>query len=67
MKTYKKYENPTKYTMKDKKKTTYCPSCHHTVEFWSNCEKKLCNWCHNYVYRNKKIEFKEKLMKELRK
>lgn len=24
-------------------------------------DKQLCSWCGHYVYRNKKLEFKEKL------
>lgn len=29
-------------------------------------DKKLCSWCGNYIYRNKKLEFKERLKKELK-
>ena len=42
-------------------------SCGHRViiPYWR--DKGLCSWCHHYVYRNKKLEFKEKLKNELRK
>ena len=39
-------------------------SCGHT--FATTKEKDLCNWCGNYVYKDKKNEFAEKLMKEIK-
>ena len=30
-------------------------------------ERKVCNWCGNYVYRNKEIEFKYKLKEKMMK
>lgn len=30
-------------------------------------DKMICTHCGKYVYRNKKVEFKDKLMKEMRK
>lgn len=41
--------------------------CGHTVNFTSNKNKIICSWCGNYVYKNKKVEFIEKLKKEMRK
>ena len=38
----------------------------HTL-FLGNSEKKICKYCGNYVYRNNKIEFKDKLKQELKK
>ena len=29
-------------------------------------DKKICNWCGNYVYRDKKDQFKAKLLSQLR-
>ena len=40
--------------------------CGHTMYFVSNREKIICNHCGNYVYKNKKLEFKDKLSKERR-
>ena len=28
-------------------------------------DKQLCDWCGNYVYRNKQAEFKDKMKKRL--
>ena len=39
-------------------------SCGHT--FATTKEKDLCSWCGNYVYKYKKNEFTEKLMKEIK-
>lgn len=29
-------------------------------------EKKLCSWCGYWVYRDKQVEFREKMKKELK-
>ena len=29
-------------------------------------DKQLCSWCGNYVYRNKQVEFKEKMKQRLK-
>ena len=41
--------------------------CGHRVIIPVWVDKQICDWCGNYVYRNKKLEFKEKLKKELKK
>ena len=41
--------------------------CGHSISFLDKSEKKICNWCGNYVYKNKKLEFIEKLSFYLRK
>ena len=38
--------------------------CSHTIIIPHNVDKVLCTYCGYYVYRNKKLEFKNKL-KEL--
>lgn len=43
-----------------------CKHCGHTL-LLGNSEKKICYHCGNYVYRNNKIEFKDKLKQELKK
>lgn len=40
--------------------------CGHVIYFY-NKKKVLCNWCGTFVYKNKKVEFKDKLLKEMRK
>lgn len=40
--------------------------CGHRVIVPMWVDKKICSWCGHYVYRNKQLEFKEKL-KEKRK
>lgn len=37
--------------------------CGHSVVIYPSEKKlkKICNWCGNYVYVNKKEEFKEKI------
>ena len=48
------------------KNTSVKCKCGHTniIPVWE--EKILCSWCKNYVYRDKKAEFKDKLIKEIR-
>ena len=29
------------------------------IPYWA--DKTLCSWCHRYVYKDKKLEFKERL------
>ena len=41
--------------------------CGHSTFFVTNREKIICHNCGEYIYKNKKIEFKEKLLKEKRK
>ena len=40
--------------------------CSHSVFMPYGTDKKICSYCGNYVYRNKEIEFKEKLLKKLK-
>ena len=40
--------------------------CGHTMVFVTNREKIICTHCGRYVYKNKKLEFKDKLLKERR-
>lgn len=48
-------------------KVKYKCECGHRVviPYWR--DKGLCSWCHKYVYRDKRVEFKERLQNELRK
>lgn len=45
----------------------YKCKCGHTLTLRPNQDKKLCNFCGEYFYKDKKLEFKEKLKNELRK
>lgn len=41
--------------------------CGHKLVIPVWVDKQVCSWCGYYVYRNKRLEFKEKLMKEMKK
>lgn len=40
--------------------------CGHSIFMPHYVTKRLCSWCNRWVYRNKEIEFKEKLQNQLR-
>lgn len=46
------------------KKSCICGN-RNIVFYDPNQDKKLCPWCGRYVYRNKKSEFKDKLMRTI--
>lgn len=49
------------------KNTKHCDFCGHTISFYSfEPDKKLCNHCGNYNYRNDEIKFKDKLLNKVR-
>lgn len=42
----------------------HCKKCGHTISFYSfEPDRKLCNFCGVFNYRNDSAEFKEKLIK----
>lgn len=45
---------------------TIC-KCGHRMLIPYHIDKMICSWCGNYVYRNKRVEFKDKLKKEMKK
>lgn len=47
-------------------KVKYRCKCGHRVIIPHWRDKGLCNWCHNYVYKDKKLEFKERIKEKLR-
>jgi hypothetical protein len=61
----RKFENPTKFIVKDVDNKVKC-KCGCTVEFWNSDTKKLCQWCQNYVFRTPKDEFKFRLEQRLK-
>ena len=46
---------------------TYKCKCGHSVVIKPQQEKKLCNWCNKYVFKNEKDEFKFRLEEQRRK
>lgn len=54
---FKEYNHMTK----EYDKVKYLCKCGHRVliPYWE--DKQLCSWCNHYVYKDKKLEFKEKL------
>lgn len=41
--------------------------CGHRMLIPYHVDKIICSWCGNYVYKNKRVEFKDKLSREIRK
>jgi hypothetical protein len=35
--------------------------CGHVVLMLRGTDKKLCSWCHHYIYKDKRDEFKDRL------
>ena len=57
---YKKLDNPTEKLLSVKCR------CGHSITFTTNYQR-TCNYCGRLVYPTKKLEFKERLKKEMRK
>ena len=46
----------------------HCKYCKHTITFYAfEPDKKLCNFCGRYNYRDEKAEFKDKLKGKIKK
>lgn len=46
----------------------YCKCGHYAIIYpFEQYQKKVCDWCGNYIYSSKKEEFKEKLKNKLKK
>ena len=41
--------------------------CGHRVLIPKFLKKRICNWCGHWVYKNRKEEFKDRLLREIRK
>lgn len=50
----------------DHQKGSVVCSCGHVVCISKIMEKQICSWCGKLVYRDPKAEFKDKLLKEMR-
>ena len=42
-------------------KVKYMCKCGHRVIIPYKVDKVLCSWCHNYVFKDKQVEFKYRL------
>lgn len=64
----RKLSNVEKLSIESQKNKYKC-NCGHSVVIYpfEKKTKKICNWCHNYVYISKEEEFKDKLLSKLRK
>ena len=45
--------------------TVKCKHCGHSIVM-PHADRTICSWCGRWVYRTPKIEFKFKLMKEIK-
>lgn len=43
-----------------------CPNCGHSVLF-NRKDKKICEWCKHYVFKNDKVEFEYRLKESMNK
>lgn len=60
-------EDDIKIAEEQSKYKKHCKFCGHTISFYAfESDKKLCSWCKKYNYRNKKVEFRELLLKKKR-
>lgn len=52
-----------------RKMKTECPNCRHLINFYAfeHVDKKLCDYCRLYVFKNKKIEFEYRMKQFLKK
>lgn len=57
------FKNDTKMSKERAKYLIYCNRCGHSLVFYpfKHINKKICSYCGYYVYKNNKIEFKERL------
>jgi len=62
-----KWKNTNRNYIEFLQENTYKCKCGHSVIIFPNEKYKLCNWCNNNVYKDKKEEFKDKLNYFLRK
>lgn len=47
------------------KNTRHCEHCGHTITFYAfEPDKKCCNWCGRYTYRDNAAKFKDLLAKK---
>ena len=61
--TDKEYQRMSNEYDKIKIKCSYCGR-KMVVPMW--IDKRLCSWCGHYIFRNKKLEFEDKLKKKIK-
>lgn len=55
---------------KEKIATDYgvkCAHCGHRMLITNRFDRVICTWCGNWIYRNKKAEFRYRIEKEMKK
>ena len=60
------YKDIEKFNRRATDNTVKC-KCGHSVVITNKYDRVICTWCGNWVYKNKKVEFKYKMLKELKK
>ena len=60
-----KYDNSPKVLSAISDLKRKCKHCGHTM-IVDRCEKIICSHCGHYVYKTDKIEFKTKLIKQIK-
>ena len=57
-------ENPQKYAEIMTNNRIKC-KCGHSVDIPAKMGKVICNWCNNYVFKDKKTEFEYRMKERL--
>lgn len=63
---YSKFSEVNRYASEMNKYKVKC-KCGHKMTLINSVDKVICDWCGNYVYKNKKLEFRERMRKCLKK
>lgn len=63
---YLSYKDIEKITQRATNHKVKC-KCGHSVVVTNKYDRVICSWCGNWVYKDKKAEFKYKMMKEIKK
>lgn len=62
-----KIEKPIEYWHKMGQIRHYCPKCKHSLVIPVFMDRNLCDWCGNWVYKDKQTEFRYKLQERMKK
>lgn len=61
----RRFNTSRKMTDELAKHKKHCEFCGHTMTFYAfEPDKKLCDWCKKYNYRDEAAKFKDKLKKQ---
>lgn len=58
------FDEDTRYFKELSKLKVKCKRCGHTQTLFK--DKVICDWCKYYIYKDKKLEFVERLKQELK-